>query len=59
MKIISYFPESNRVFTVKNIYKGSRDGWEAGKFAKLVNNKGPSLIIVRTSKGRICGGYTS
>ncbi len=59
MKIINYFPESKRVFTVKNIYKGSRDGWEAGKFAELVNNTGPTLIIMRTSKDRICGGYTS
>ncbi len=44
---------------MKNIYKGSRDGWEAGKFAELVNNTGPTLIIMRTSKHRICGGYTS
>ncbi len=38
---------------------GSKDGWEIAKFGQLVYNKGPTLIIVKTTKGRICGGYTS
>jgi len=38
---------------------GTRDGWEIAKFRELVYNKGPTLIIVKTTKGRICGGYTS
>jgi hypothetical protein len=38
---------------------GSRDGWEIAKFRELIFKKGPTLIIVKTTKGRICGGYTS
>jgi hypothetical protein len=56
---MSYFPESKRNFKIENIYNGSRDGWHFTEFAKRVFNKGPTLIILKTSEGAICGGYTS
>ena len=56
---MSYFPESKRNFKVENIYNGSRDGWETAVFREKVFNKGPTLIILKTSEGAICGGYTS
>ena len=56
---MSYFPESKRNFKVENIYNGSRDGWEIAVFKDKVFKKGPTLIILKTSEGAICGGYTS
>ena len=59
VKIVNFFPADKRQFVVRNIYKGSRDGWETEKFTSRVFNKGPSLIVVKATTGRICGGYTS
>ena len=56
---MSYFPELKRNFKVENIYNGSRDGWEIAVFKDKVFKKGPTLIILKTSEGAICGGYTS
>jgi hypothetical protein len=58
-KIISYFPHNQKNFKIKSIYKGSRDGWAIDIFKGKVFNKGPTLIIIRTKTGAICGGYTS
>jgi hypothetical protein len=56
---MSYFPESKRNFKIENIYNGSRDGWGIGIFKQKVFNKGPTIIILKTTEGAICGGYTS
>ena len=44
---------------IVNIYKGSRDGWSKEVFGKKVFNQGPTIIILKTLKGVICGGFTS
>ncbi len=56
---MSYFPQDKRNFKIQSIYNGSRDGWETAKFKDKVFNQGPTLIILKTSEGAICGGYTS
>ncbi len=56
---MSYFPESKRNFKIENIYNASRDGWLLEVYRKKVFNKGPTLIILKTTQGAICGGYTS
>ncbi len=56
---MNYFPQSKRNFKVENIYNGSRDGWEITVYREKVFNKGPTLIILKTTQGAICGGYTS
>jgi hypothetical protein len=43
---------------VANIYKGSRDGWSKESFGKKVFNQGPTIVLVRTKLGAICGGFT-
>ena len=40
------------------IYKGSRDGWTMSKFHELCDNMGPTLTIMKTKVGAICGGFT-
>jgi hypothetical protein len=56
---MSYFTESKRNFKIQNIYNASRDGWETRVFKERVFNKGPTLIILKTLYGAICGGYNS
>ena len=59
IKIINYFPAEKQNLLVLNIYKGSRDGWSKEVFGQKVFNQGPTLILVKTKKGVICGGFTS
>jgi hypothetical protein len=40
------------------IYKGSRDGWTRSKFHELCDRMGPTLTIMKTKAGAICGGFT-
>jgi hypothetical protein len=40
------------------IYKGSRDGWTISKFHELCDRMGPTLTILKTKAGAICGGFT-
>jgi hypothetical protein len=44
---------------VLNIYKGSRDGWSKEIFGQKVFNQGPTIVLVKTKLGAICGGFTS
>ena len=48
-----------RNFKILNIYQGSRDGWTKEIFREKVFNMGPTLIILKTTQGAICGGFTS
>jgi hypothetical protein len=59
LKIKSYFPDAKQNFKLQNIYNGSRDGWEFETYKQKVFNQGPTLIILKTTEGAICGGYTS
>ena len=43
----------------KLLYRASEHGYTAGSFHEYCNNKGPTLIIVKSSEGWIFGGYTS
>jgi hypothetical protein len=40
------------------IYRGSRDGWIRSKFHELCDRMGPTLTIMKTKAGAICGGFT-
>jgi hypothetical protein len=59
LKILNHFPVGKRNFRLANIYKGSRDGWTKEKFVEKVFNKGATLILLKTTKNAICGGFTA
>jgi hypothetical protein len=59
LKIVSFFPEAKRNLKLQNIYNGSRDGWAKEIYIQRVFNQGPTLIVLKTTLGAICGGYTS
>lgn len=48
-KILSYFPEAKRNLKILNIFNGTRDGWNKENFVEKVFNKGPTLIILKTT----------
>eukprot|EP01048_Picozoa_sp_COSAG05_P019622 COSAG05_NODE_3122_length_2308_cov_1.486646_1_plen_138_part_10 len=39
------------------LYRASEDGWEATKFHECCDNKGATVVLVKTSRGHIFGGY--
>lgn len=55
--IIGYFPNALRNFKIYNIYNGSRDGWTFEIFKQRVFSQGPTLIIIKTTDGAVCGGF--
>ena len=57
--VISVIHDINPTSNIKLLYRGSRDGWEAKDFHRLCDNQGPTLTIVKSSVGRISGGFTT
>ena len=45
--------------SLKLLYRGSRDGFEAKKFHEKCDKKGPTLMIVENTTGNKFGGYAS
>jgi len=43
----------------KRIYCASIDGFSSTNFHSKCNNKGPTLVVIRSNNGNIFGGYTS
>ena len=41
------------------IYRSSRDGFSASDFHRKCDNAGPTVTIIKSQFGKICGGYTS
>ena len=58
-KLISYFPEGKKNFTFVKIYDPQLQGWRLKDFNQRVFNQGATLIILQTSEGKICGGFTT
>ena len=44
---------------MKLIYRASEHGYRAKSFHDYCDNKGPTLIIIKSSEGWIFGGYTT
>ena len=41
----------------KLLYKATKDGFSAGKFHELCDNKGETFIVIKSINGNIFGGY--
>ena len=41
------------------LYRGSKNGWNIGDFHDLCDNKGATITLFKSSKGKIFGGFTS
>ena len=40
------------------LFRGSRDGWKHSNFHSKCDNQGPTITFIKTSLGRLCGGFT-
>eukprot|EP00331_Platyophrya_macrostoma_P015794 CAMPEP_0176471350 /NCGR_PEP_ID=MMETSP0127-20121128/41082_1 /TAXON_ID=938130 /ORGANISM="Platyophrya macrostoma, Strain WH" /LENGTH=449 /DNA_ID=CAMNT_0017865985 /DNA_START=27 /DNA_END=1376 /DNA_ORIENTATION=+ len=44
--------------TFKLIYRGSKDGYTASNFHSKCDNKGPTVVVIKSHLGKIFGGFT-
>ena len=51
--------ETNKIMKMTLLYKLTKDSDQSSVFHKLCDNKGPTLTIVKTTKGYRGGGFTS
>ena len=55
----SAIPDLKPTSVMKLLYRGSKDGWAARDFHRLCDNRGPTVTVVKSSAGRISGGFTT
>ena len=48
----------NKEIKFKLLFNKSRDGSYGNDFHRYCDNKGPTLTLIHTNKGKIFGGYT-
>jgi hypothetical protein len=41
------------------LFRASRDGWTPRDFHRLCNDQGATIIFMKTSKEKVCGGFTT
>ena len=46
-------------YDMKLLYRASEHGYTANSFYEYCDDKGPTLIIIKSSEGWIFGGYTT
>ncbi len=46
-------------FSLRLLFRGSRDGFKNAKFHELCDNQGPLLVLVKTAKDILIGGFSS
>ena len=56
--MIREIPELTLGTKITLLYRGSRDGWMHADFHNLCDKRGPTVTLIKTKKGRICGGFT-
>jgi hypothetical protein len=39
------------------VYRASRDGWQAADFHRACDGRGPTVTLVRTTRGNLFGGH--
>jgi hypothetical protein len=49
----------NGAFTLRLLFRGTRDGMTNAKFHELCDNQGPLLAIIKTNKDILIGGFCS
>ena len=55
--LLSLFEDKK--FQTKLLFRGSKDGFTSAKFHSLCDNKGPTLVLVKSRLGYYFGGYSS
>ena len=50
---------SSSIIAFNLLYRGSTDGWDVSDFHSKCDNKGPTITLIKSKAGRVCGGFTS
>lgn len=59
-QIEKYFKQNGEKLEYATLlFRASRDGYTAADFHRLCNNKGATLLIIKTNCGKTIGGYTA
>ncbi|TNV79981.1 hypothetical protein FGO68_gene792 [Halteria grandinella] len=57
--VLSVIPNQYRPSKkISLLYRASRDGWYFKDFHRLCDNQGPTIVLIKCRKGRVCGGYS-
>jgi hypothetical protein len=56
--LIREIPDLALSTKISLLYRASRDGWMHADFHNLCDKQGPTVVLIKTKKGRICGGFT-
>jgi len=57
--IAEVYPKDKQKISFELLYRGTRDGMGANSFHNKCDNKSPTVIIGKSSKGNVFGGYNS
>ena len=57
--VTSVIPGFNYSSKVTLIYRATSDGWKPADFHLRCNKKGSTIVLIKTTKDRVCGGFTS
>lgn len=56
LKLLTYY---NKKVQVTRIYRASEDGWKPANFHQHCADKGETLILFKTLKNKIIGGFNA
>jgi hypothetical protein len=58
--VVKFLRDYRWNYQVTLLYRGSRDGWAAdANIHPLIYNKGATISIIKTTRGKIFGGFTT
>ena len=56
--VAEFLFDYSKKFELTKIYKTS-DGWASSQIHAKIDNQGPTITIIKTTKNKIFGGFTT
>jgi hypothetical protein len=50
---------NTKILKTKLLFRASRDGWLGEDFHNNCDNKGPTIVMIKTINGYTVGGFTT
>lgn len=54
----SWVEEEGEIKSFNKIFTATKDGWNTSNFHQKSDNQGPTLTVIRTTQGKVFGGFT-
>ena len=58
MKLKEWISDNGRIKEINLLYRGTKDGDSCESFFKKCGNKGPTISLIKSTNGKIFGGYS-